>query len=199
MHFLKGIHYRNRWLYNIQNRLKLGGDHDLRFRIAAKYLKPGDAVLDLCAGFGPFKDYLPPGCAYRCIEASPAFADILKQKNIPVLVQDIHQGLKPEDCRADAVVMIISLCHFRDTAAGELLETLKKSARRVIIVEDVLLKPRGRNSFINRMMNYMCQTDYYIPIDLFTAAEFQALMSRHGYACQRYDDRYWVGLYPARD
>jgi len=192
---LQGIHYRSRWFYELQNRFKLGRDYALRFKIAAEYLKPGVSVLDLCSGFGEFKDYLPPGCRYRCIEASAEFTKILQKKNIPVLVYDLHQTISLESLNADAAVMIVSLCHFRSTTAGELLEALKQTAHRVIIVEDVLDQPRGEQSWIHKAMNYFCRTEYYRPTHLFTAEEFEALMRRHGYECRRYNDRYRVGYY----
>jgi hypothetical protein len=194
MRCFQGIHYRNRWFYDLQNRLKLGRDHDLRFRIAMQYLKPGDSVLDVCSSFGQLKHFLPPRCHYRCIEASPDFAARLKRSGITVIVHDLHQGL-PSGVKADAAVMIVSINQFRDTSAGELLEGLKKIAGRVIIVEDVLERARGENSFLQRMMNYFCQTEYYRPVELLTRDEFSALMQRHGYACRQYDKRYYVGSY----
>jgi SAM-dependent methyltransferase len=194
--FFRGIHYRNQWFYYLQNALKLGTGYSRRFKIAAEHLNPGESVLDVCAGPGELHRYLPTGCSYNCIEASPQFVQILKRKNFPVVVQDLHEGLKAEGLKADTAVMIVSLCHFRNTAAAEILETLKKIAGRVIVVEDVLAKARGEHSFRQKMMNYCCQTDYYRPIGLFTAAEFGDLMRRHGYACRRFDDRYSVGCYP---
>jgi hypothetical protein len=191
---LKGIHYRNRWFYDLQNRLKLGRDHDLRFRIAAGYLKPGDNVLDVCSGFGQLKNFLPPGCHYRCVEASGPFVDILKRNGVTAIVHDLHHGL-PSGLKADAAVMIVSINQFRDTSIHELLEGLKKVAGRVVIVEDVLARPRGKGSFLQNAMDYCCQTEYYRPAELLTRHEFEDLMSRHGYACRPYDQRYWVGCY----
>ncbi len=191
---LKGIHYRNRWFYDLQNRLKLGGDHELRFKIASQYLKSGDNVLDLCSGLGQLKGFLPPGCHYRCIEASREFTAILKQNGVTVIVHDLHQGL-PSGLKADAAVMIVSINQFRDTSIDDLLEGFKKVAGRVIIVEDVLQRPRPKNSFLQRAMNYFCQTEYYRPVELLTRNEFEDLMRRHGYTCRPYDQRYFVGCY----
>jgi hypothetical protein len=194
MRWFKGIHYRSPWFYELQNRMKLGLDHDLRFKIAAKYVKSGDSVLDLCSGLGQLRDYLPAGSSYQCVEASPQFADFLRRKNIPVSVSDLHDGL-PAGLKADVAVMIVSLCHFRNTSAGELLESLKTAAGKVVIVEDVLAKSRGERSFRQRMMNYCCQTEYYRPMGLFTAVEFQDLIHRHGYTWRRFNQRYCVGYY----
>jgi len=193
MRWLQGIHYRSRMFYDLQNRWKLGRDYDLRFLIAARYVKPGESVLDLCSGFGQLKEYLPPDCSYRCIEASPEFVRILQHKKIPVLVHNLHQRADTDSLKTDTAVMIVSLCHFRSTTADELLEMFKTTAKKVVIVEDVLARPRGERSFLQRAMNYLCRTDYYVPVELFTADEFQALMQRHGYACRRHDARYCVG------
>ena len=195
MRWLQGIHYRIPLFYDLQNRWKLGGDYDLRFRIAAHDVRPGESVLDLCAGFGQLKEYLPTDCAYRCIEASPEFARILHQKKIPVFMHNLHQRPQPDSLKADTAVMVVSLCHFRNTTADEILEMLKTTARKVVIVEDVLTHPRGERSFLQKAMNYLCRTDYYVPVELFTAGEFQALMHRHGYGCRRHDARYLVGRY----
>ena len=192
--FLRGIHYRNARLYDLQNFLKLGRDFDLRFKIAAQYIRPGESVLDLCAGPGRMKDYLPEGCSYIGMDASPQFVNILRRKEISVLHRDLHSGLKADDIKADVALMIVSLCHFRHTTADEILEVLKRTVKRVVIVEDVLAK--ARRPFIRWMMNYFCQTEYYRPIELFTAQEFQELMQRHGYACVAKDQRYFVGIYP---
>jgi SAM-dependent methyltransferase len=195
---LQGIHYRNQWFYYLQNFLKLGPEYGRRFKIAAQYIKPGESVLDICAGPGELQRFLPPGCSYACIEASPQFVGILEERNIPVTVKNLHQGLRGEGLKADAAVMIVSFCHFRNTTGGEILEALKKTAGRVIIVEDVLAQSRGPQSFRQKMMNYCCQTDYYRPIELFTADEFRAFMERHGYACIRANERYLVGIYDGR-
>jgi hypothetical protein len=195
MPWLQGLHYRNRWFYDAQNKFKLGKDHDLRFRIAAQHIKPGESVLDLCSAFGQFKDYLPEGCRYQCVEASPDFVSILKRHKIPVLVHDLHTSMDMPDLKVNAAVMIVSLCQFRDTTAGEILESLKKIADRAIIVEDVLPKPRGEKVFLQKAMNYFCQTEYYRPIELFTADEFFGLMDRHGYTCRRINGRYLVGSF----
>lgn len=192
---LRGIHYRNQWFYYLQNLTKLGPEYGRRFKIAAGYVKPGESVLDLCAGPGELQRYLPAGCSYQGVEASPQFVRILRNKHVPVIAQDLHQGLKAEGLKVDVAVMIVSFCHFQHTSGGELLETLKKTAKRVVIVEDVLAKLRGERSFRQKMMNYLCQTEYYRPIELFTADEFQDFMQRHGYDCVRVNERYRVGIY----
>ncbi|GEM_PF-2960577 len=192
---LRGIHYRSQWFYYFQNVVKLGFDYDLRFKIAAQRIIPGESVLDVCAGPGQLKQYLPDGCHYSAIEASPQFNEILSRKGVSSKIINLHQGFIISNFRVDAVVMIVSLCHFRDSSLSSLLEGFKKVGKRVVIVEDVLEKPRGERSVFQKAMNHLCAVDYYRPARLFTAGEFQETMRVHGYACAQHTRRYWVGTF----
>ncbi len=193
--YLKGIHYRNAFIYSLLTFLKLGRDFSLRYKIASEYIKPGDFVLDVCAGVGRLADFLPQDCKYLAIEASPEFAAILSRRGLDCKKVDLHTGTMPAGLRTDVAVLIISLCHFRQTSLDILLESFKKISRKVVIVEDVLLKKRGKNSLLQKAMNYFCSTAYFLPMELFTITEFEQAMRKHSYACQKYNARYWVGCY----
>lgn len=192
---LKGLHYRNRFAYSARTFMQLGSGHNCRFRLAAEYIRPGEHVLDLCAGVGELKKYLPDGCTYECIEKSPEFAAFLRKNNITNYELDLHKGFKLESTGPYALTMIISLYQFRHTSADELLEIFKNLAKKVIIVEDVLAKRRERGSMVNRLMNYLCATDYYLDSEIFTFTEFERLMHDHGYTCRTRSKRYAVGYW----
>ena len=199
MSLLKGIHYTSPLAYKFQTFCKLGPQVNKRFEIASRYVKNGERVLDLCAGTGDLKKFLPGGCTYRAIEGSTAFASTIEKKCIDCTILDLHDGMSGFNNTADTAVMIISLCQFRDTSVNSLLEDLKKISRRVVIVEDVLLRKTNMRGFIDKAMNYFCATDFYRPTELLTRIEFESLMRDHGYRYIQHDKRYAIGLYERAD
>ena len=195
----RGIHYQSPEVYKFFTALKLRKQYSLRYFIAAQYVRPGEAVLDVCAGFGEFRKFLPLSCTYQAIEASPSFNMELSKRTIPHHSMNLHDGVSADVPSVDVITMIISLCQFRDTTADQLLEDFKKIAKRVVIVEDVLPKQKITPRFVERVRDYLCATDYYIPMRLFSVDEFQAVMREHAYNCYQYNERYWVGYYGASD
>lgn len=193
--FLRGLHYRNHLVYSFLTFLKLGRDYDLRYRIASRYINNGDSVLDVCAGTGRLVLFLPPGCLYTGIEASADFANMLAAKKLAYQKMDLHKELPCVSSRYDVILMIISLCHFRRTSLGILLETFKTIGKKVVIVEDVLLKRRDKNSFLQKAMDFLCGTDYYLPTELFTSDEFRGVMKKYGYRLLGQENRYVVACY----
>ena len=188
----RGSHYQNPLIYNFFTFFKLREQYQLRFQIAAQYIRPGESILDVCAGFGEFKDFLPSSCPYAVIEASPVFSRQLAKRHIPYHVQNLHNGMDLKIPPVDVITMIISLCQFQETSLHHLLEDFKKIAQKVVIVEDVQNKtPR----FVEKVRDYLCATDYYRPMRLFSAEEFQTVMEDHGYRCKKYSERYWVGYF----
>lgn len=194
---LKGIHYRNPKVYNLLTFLKLRNDYNLRFRIASRYVRAKETVLDICAGTGRLMDFLPEGCRYVSLDFSPGFLSILSYKSKFFLNMDLHKGLEMGDFQADSVVMIISLYHFRHTSLHKILEDLKKMGKKVIIIEEVCNKAKR---FINfpRFTDYLCAIEKYLPAQLFREEEFRDVALKHGYRYQRYDKRYCLALYPPK-
>lgn len=195
MSLIKGAHYRSEFLYKTLALLKLGFEFGLRFQIAARYINPGESVVDVCAGPGQLRDFIPD-CAYTAIEASPKFLSALQKKGAHIIPVNLHKGWPPTAPVFDVLVTVISLCQFRDTSVQGLLESFKKAAKRVVIVEDVLRHSRGKGSLVQKAMNYLCETDYYVPVaSWYTRPEFEQLMRDHGYQCESVSSRYMVGLY----
>jgi len=193
--FLKGIHYSNVWAYNILTYLKLGRNFNLRFEIAAEYVNHGNSVLDVCSGAGELKKFLPGANRYLSIEASPQFITQLSIKEIKHLKQNLHHGINANSFKADVLIMVISLCQFRNTSMHSLLEDFKKMAQKVVIVEDVLVKKRKKGSLVQKTSNYLAAVDYFQPIELFTVDEFRTVLCQHQYQFKRHDPRYSVGVY----
>jgi hypothetical protein len=195
MTIFAGIHYQSPLVYNFFAAVKLGRDYHLRYRLAAQYIKQGESVLDVCAGFGEFRNFLPANCSYQTIEASSSFHQKLAGRGITNSAHNLHQGLNVALPSVDVITMIISLCQFRDTSLDQLLEDFKKIAKRVIIVEDVLPEEEKTPPLVEKVRDYLCATGYYSPMQLFSVKGFQAAMAGHGYQCRRYNDRYWIGHY----
>jgi SAM-dependent methyltransferase len=190
----KGLHYRNPLVYHFCDYMKRGVHYQQRYKIALEYLRGVFSVLDVCAGTGRFKRFLPQDCRYTALDASREFIARMERKGIVHIRRDLHRGMPRIPLRVDAVVMIISLCQFRGTSIDRLLEDFKQTGSRVIIVEEV--SPRGDTlSFIRRMRNYLCAADFFVPFDLFTSDEFRDVLQRHQYHFIRHDERYCVGCY----
>ncbi len=194
---LRGIHYRNCFIYELFTFLKLGIRCHLRYNIAAQYIVSGESVLDVCAGTGRFCGYLPRGCNYFTIEASDGFIPMLSKRSKKNIKINLHEGIEiGRFFRVDVVVMLISLCQFRDTSMNQLLEGFKRIAqKKVVIIEDVLASKDEHRSLKRKIMNYLCAEDYFLPLRLFSFEEFRAVMLRHNYICKRYNTRYAIGYY----
>ncbi|MFH1415446.1 MAG: methyltransferase domain-containing protein [Elusimicrobiota bacterium] len=182
-------------MYNTLTALKLGFSYNKRFKIAAEYIESRDSVIDVCSGTGVLSGFLPDGCVYECIDASVSFSAHLAKKGIKHHCYDIRSGMSGGKFRADVVIMIISLAHFRKTVIHELLEDFKNIAERVVIIEDVLIKKRKDSSILQKVMNFLCGIEY----ELFTAAEFEKLMKEHGYSCKKNDKRYYTGYFARKE
>lgn len=191
---IKGVHYRSRLFYRAQTLVKLGKGHGDRFRIAANYIIPGSRVIDICSGPGDLRHYLPPGCRYSGLEASPSFVRHLDRRNIPCHQHNLQLPLAPLKIKADVATMLISLCHFHRERALSLLAELSRLAHTVIIVEEVTQKKRPATSALQAVMNYLSATAYTASYQIMTDKEFYELVQVAGYRYERISQRYAVGI-----
>jgi cyclopropane fatty-acyl-phospholipid synthase-like methyltransferase len=193
--FLKGIHYKNDFVYKIITGLKLLGNYKLRYKIAAQYIKSGETVLDVCSGSGDLREFLPQNCEYIGLDASKEFVKKLNKKGIQSINVDLHKEPHSLKTKVDVTVMIISLYQFRDTTLHSLLPKLKEMTKKVVIVEEVLEKKRVSNSIVQRIIDYLCATDFYIPLNLFDITEFTKIMEDHSFFWEKRSSTYYVGIY----
>lgn len=193
--FPKGILYSHPFIYNFLTKIKLKNNYHLRYKIATQYIQPGNSVLDVCAGQGGLKNFLPKDCDYICIEAGSEFISELFKKKIKHFSINLHEGINIRDLQVDVIVMIVSLYQFRNTSIHNLLEDFKKITKKAVIVEEVLLNKRSNNCICQKILNYLCASDYYIPTELFSIDEFEQVMHEHNYKCKRHSERYVVGYY----
>lgn len=199
----KGILYKNKRVYRLLTKIKLGKKSCVRYQLAAKFLLAGESVLDICAGIGDLKNYLPQNCYYETIEASPQFAKYLQKNKIKNNLLDISKSLDIVN-KFDNVIMIISLYHFKNLSIDYLLQQFKGIAyKRVIIVEEVINTPSKklplRMSLAQKigslLTNYLCQTDYFKPTKLFDKKILEAYFNNHSYQIYNENDYYMVGVY----
>ncbi len=193
--FLQGIPYRDVFIYNFLTFLKLGYSYDLRFKIVQPYLHKDDVILDVCAGYGRLKKFIPKECTYHCIDASPTFLKKLKQKEIPSSLQNINEKCVINYSHYTVVVMIISLCHFPKSRIHTLLDSFTKMGNRVIIIEEVIKTPKQNHTWLRKIMNYLCCVDYNKHLSLLTFEEFKDILSKHNYKVTRYNNRYSIGTF----
>ncbi len=191
----KGMHYRDSLVYNFFDYMKRGVNYQRRYKIASEYLRDVSSVLDVCAGTGRLKRFLPRNCRYTALDASREFIAQIKREGTAHICWDLHRGMPDVAFKVDAAVMIISLYHFRKTSVNNLLEDLKGMGSRVIIVEEISPQQRKGHSLADRVMSYFCSADFFVPAALFTSDEFRDVMQRHQYNFIRYDERYCVGYY----
>ncbi len=191
----KGIRCRSWFIYNLLLFLRFGFNHDLRYKIAAEYVRPGESVLDVCSGAGDFKKFLPEDCPYACIDASPQFTAILSKKKINFHRMNLHKGIDSSIIRSDVCVTIGALCQFKTTSMDSLLEDFKEIARRVVVVEHIPKKTAVEGTLAYKANNYLIATDFTVNDREFSAEEFSRIMLKHGYRVRRCKGDYMVGCY----
>ena len=198
MTFLKGIHYSNRLFYNGTTWCMLGRDYYQRFHLAAQYIQSGDVVLDVCAGFGQLRNFLPEAGTYKAIEGNTSCIKHLQDARLDCVHVNLHKGVDLTNCSIDVIVMIISLYQFRNTSVELLLDTFKKHAKQIIIIEDAYSSLLRYCKPMQRLKHYLCACPEYSPASLFTHDEFIALMKTHQYTAIHSSKRYLCGLYNTR-
>lgn len=192
--YFKGLLYKSEIVYTLAALYKFGFKQHERFNLAVQNIEPGESVLELCPAYGKLIHYLPENCSYRCIDASPHFIKALKARKINCLNMDLRKGLDHVE-KVDVIVIIDSLCHFRETSVDCLLENFKSIAKKIIIIECLERKDRSRGTLMRRLVYYLTAMSYYLPVDMFYYSEFESLLDKHNYQCRRYNDVFAVGLY----
>lgn len=193
--FVRGIYYRNSYVYYLLTRLSHIGIYKLRYNIVLQYINSGDTVLDVCGAGGEIMKYLPSNCDYACIEFGDGFIGNLKRKGIRCKKIDLHKDKISVAVKSNIAVMIVSLYQFRDSSAEDILESLKMAADKVVIVEDILGNMWRDGSLIQKIINYLHETDYHRQSRMFSLEEFRNMMQKHGYEFRQYDKRYAIGCY----
>lgn len=127
--------YWTTWGYDLALSLLLGTDYRKIFADVAAIIEPGSSVVDLCAGTGRlYRDFLKgSGCSYIGLDFNSDFVMALRHQGIDAR----HGNLLTIDelPRADYVVMCSSMHQFHG-AQDELLDKMKRAAKRMVIISE---------------------------------------------------------------
>jgi hypothetical protein len=197
---LRGIHYQSRFSYALLDFLKSPIHGNLRFNIIKNIGGNAKSCLDVAGGPGDLANFLPKQCQYTCIDASTGFLSNFSEDGLTAPIKfDLHEGLPNLSKEYDLVTMVISLYQFRSTSASLLLDQFKTVGKKVIIIEEVReLKAQGF-SLREKVMNYLCASDFYKYTSLFSYQSFKALAEQHGYFVYAKNKHLSIALYGFED
>lgn len=118
--------------YSARHTWRNASQERMRFRKAMKLAQvpPGSAVLDVGAGAGDLRKYLPADATYQGVDIAPEFA------GPGVMVHNINTGLPFPDASFDYVFMIEVLEHTPTAyaTAGEIHRVLKPNGAWIVSV-----------------------------------------------------------------
>ena len=193
----EGILYRNSFLYMLVTFVKLRSKNNLRFQIASQFISPGESVLDVASGGGWLRDYIPDSCRYTCVEVGDAFIQSLTKRGVSFIKMNLHQGMGELKQNYDTVVMIISLYQFRYTSLDQLMSQFKEIANKVVIVEEVSISENNKLTIKDKVLNYLCQSEHFMPTKILTAHAFSAICKKHGYEVKidAHKNNYMIATY----
>lgn len=191
---MKGLVYKSPRLYTFLMRMKYASHDCERYRCAASYMHEYDTVLDLCAGPGLLKEYMPTDCTYTALDASNEMILHLKKRHIPTIQHDLHSGYPYLEKKYSVATMLLSLYQFRKTSINALLEAMQGEHDHVVIVEWVLQKKSFVSHAAEMMRNYLCDTNYSHPTELFLVSEFKELMHAHNFVCVEGPAGYMIAI-----
>ena len=202
---LKGILYNNVSVYHLITKVKLGKNSSFRYELCASHINPGSSVLDVCAGPGDLKNYLPASVKYESLEYSLGFVNKLNKNGICNHKINLHNFNTTDLPNTyDIAVMIISLCSFKTAALAKIINFMKEKAKKVIIIEEVVLEKNMLTSSFrkylcqklgNKLRSYLCYNNNLQSIDLFTEKEFIEIMHKHHFVTQKFPHGYILATY----
>ncbi|MEW5849762.1 MAG: class I SAM-dependent methyltransferase [Myxococcota bacterium] len=131
---MRGPVYWHPALYKLAMRRLYGkSGFEERYRVVAAHVPPGSDVIDLCAGDGRLRRYLPPGTPYLAVDTNEVFLRKLWRQGVATLHADLRRQLP---C-GGTVVMMASLYHFMPEHVEMVRRALQAATRRLILTEPV--------------------------------------------------------------
>jgi len=111
-----------------------------------KYISENESVLELCAGYGEFKNYLKSN-DYAGIELNKNFVDYGKKKGYKLIQGNI---LDIEFPKSDVIVMFSSFYHFID-CSDSLIKKMKESSKKIIICEGYKCLTSSKSNILSKI------------------------------------------------
>ena len=131
---MKGPVYWHPWLYEQAMRRLYGArGFDERYEAVASQIPPGADVVDLCAGDGRLRHYLPKGTPYTAVDLNAAFLRRLSGDGVKTVVANLRETIPQGGC----VVMMAALYHFVPDHAALVRRAIAAASQRFILTEPV--------------------------------------------------------------
>jgi hypothetical protein len=120
---------------------------DERYQVVAAQVPAGCDVVDLCAGDGRLRNYLPRGTPYTAVDLNASFLRRLSEQGVNTVVANLRDTVPAGSC----VVMMAALYHFKPDHAALVRRALAASSRRFILTEPVTNVTNSAPAFLRRI------------------------------------------------
>ena len=131
---MKGPVYWHPWLYRrVMTRLYGQIGYEERYRVVAKEVPPDCDVVDLCAGDGRLRHYLPGSVRYTAVDMNEGFLRDLQRQGVATVAANLRQTIPPGAC----VVMMAALYHFMPNHIALVRRAIEAASDRFILTEPV--------------------------------------------------------------
>ncbi len=127
-----------------------GSELQARWQVLVPLLRPGETVVDLCAGDGAIAALLPAGVTYVPVDANRTFVRALNVRGFRAEARDVRHEPIPG---GDVVLMMGSLYHMipQHTAV---VEKMKEAARRLAVVVEPHINWAARPGLVGRLAQW---------------------------------------------
>jgi glycosyltransferase involved in cell wall biosynthesis len=148
------------------------------YAAVARHIPDGVSVVDLCCGTAHlYRDHLRSrGCDYLGLDFNGQFVFSNHKHGVRSRFFNVLTDEIPE---ADYVTMVSSLYHFREHA-GELLERMRKAARKAVIISEPVQNWSSKPSLLGKAAMWLSNPGVGEYTQRFDRDSFEALAKQHG-------------------
>jgi len=150
----KGLLYYHPGIYNIVGRLYYRKRWIFRYCEVAQYISPGDRVLELCAGDGVLKEYLPHN-DYTGLEFNPVFVNYGIKKGRNLVLADVLSYPFP---KSDVIIMISSFYHFINKPLRIVNKMKEFCQKKIIVCENYKCLSTAPNKWLSNLGKVLSAT-----------------------------------------
>jgi hypothetical protein len=116
-----------------------------RYEVVAALIEPGTEVVDLCAGDGRLRHFLPPDVRYLAVDMNDGFLRRLRRLGVTTVKTDLRRSIPT----GDIVVMMTALYHFIPDHVGFVRRAVLAARRRFILTEPMNNVTASRFPFLS--------------------------------------------------